>query len=134
MRPEHCKSIAEVVGAVGLWEEKPRPLEDDEHDAKLPEAYRLAALRFILPDLLQEAVDLRSSELEECYQRTRDFVMKYACRKGIRRRQIRWTLVRWHRFGATATHITSSSSLSRTIGITACTNGRLSTSPKLILL
>ena len=38
-------------------------------------------MKFILPGLLQEAVDLRSSELEESYQRTREFVMKYAVQK-----------------------------------------------------
>ena len=87
MQPEQRKKVTTIAHAVERWEERVRMLEEDEDEQKLPSAREILALKAVLPDDLREQVDIRSTDLKESYQKTREFVMRYAMHKRTRQKE-----------------------------------------------
>ena len=52
IKPDQRKNISMVADAVGRWGERLRALEEDGPEQRLPSAYKVIALKAILPDAL----------------------------------------------------------------------------------
>ena len=84
INPETDKHDGEVAGAIERWEERYRTLHEEEKDERLPEKYRMAAIRKMLTGDIKRHVDLHISKITG-YDMLRSTIMNWAVDRKLDR-------------------------------------------------
>ena len=82
MSPETCKWEHEIVGAIEEWEEKYRILIDEDQNSKLPEEWRMTAIKRMLCGDIKKQIEYRDEDFKS-YEDLRSTIMRWAITKKI---------------------------------------------------
>ena len=82
MKPEQCKHEWEIAAAVEKWEEQHHALSQEPGEEKLPDAYKITALKCLLMGDIKRHVELKEEDLKT-YDQIRTYIMAWAVNKRI---------------------------------------------------
>ena len=82
MKPDQCKHEWEIAAAVEKWEEQHHALSQEPGEEKLPDAYKITALKCLLLGDIKRHVELKEEDLKT-YDQIRSYIMAWAVNKRI---------------------------------------------------